>query len=69
MKYFRNQSYILIMILYSVITFFLGPMATFAMDTGPDHIVHGFAAGFVVSVILWMTFGKKCVQQNKCSFY
>jgi hypothetical protein len=31
--------------------------------------VHGFAAGFVVSVILWMTFGKKCVQQNKCSFF
>jgi len=47
------------MVLYSVLTFFIGPLVTrqFLSDH-PDQCVAGFLLGFTISVFLWMKYGR-----------
>jgi len=47
-----------IMVFYSILTFFVGPFITKMFMTN-DSIVAGFVLGFAVSILLWMTVGKK----------
>ena len=47
------------MILYSFLTFFLGPFLTRPfMNDHPDQCIAGFLIGFTISIILWMKFGR-----------
>ena len=48
-----------IMIFYSVLTFFIGPLLTAPFLKGhPDQCVAGFLLGFTVSIFLWMKYGR-----------
>lgn len=48
-----------IMIFYSFLTFFLGPLITRPLfGDHPDQCIAGFLLGFTVSVFLWMKFGR-----------
>lgn len=48
-----------IMVLYSLLTFFLGPVVTRRfMSDHPDQCVAGFLLGFTVSILLWMKYGR-----------
>ena len=48
-----------IMVLYSLLTFFLGPVVTRQfMSDHPDQCVAGFLLGFTVSIFLWMKYGR-----------
>lgn len=48
-----------VMIFYSILTYFLGPVATrYFMNDHPDQCVAGFLLGFTISVFLWMKFGR-----------
>lgn len=50
---------ILIMIFYSLLTFFIGPLITRPfMNDHPDPCVAGFLFGFTLSILLWMKFGR-----------
>ena len=60
MVHLSSPTMIGIMIFYSFLTFFLGPMITRPfMNDHPDQCVAGFLLGFTVSVFLWMKFGRK----------
>jgi hypothetical protein len=60
MVHLSNPTTIGIMIFYSLLTFFIGPLITKPLFQGrPYHDVAGFVLGFVVSVILWLKYGKK----------
>lgn len=49
----------LIMIFYSLLTFFVGPYLTLPfLESGPENCVAGFTVGFAISVFLWLKFGK-----------
>jgi len=49
-----------IMVFYSALTFFIGPLVTRPfMGEHPDQCVAGFLLGFTVSVFLWMKYGRK----------
>ena len=51
---------IAIMVFYSLLTFFIGPMVTrLFLSEHPDQCVAGFLLGFTVSVLLWMKYGRK----------
>ena len=48
-----------IMVFYSLLTFFLGPVITRRfMADHPDQCVAGFLLGFTVSILLWMKYGR-----------
>ncbi len=48
-----------IMVFYSLLTFFLGPVVTRRfMSDHPDQCVAGFLLGFTVSIFLWMKYGR-----------
>lgn len=48
-----------IMVFYSLLTFFLGPVVTRRfMSDHPDQCVAGFLLGFTVSILLWMKYGR-----------
>jgi hypothetical protein len=59
MSHLSNNTTIGIMVLYSVLTFFIGPLVTrqFLSDH-PDQCVAGFLLGFTISVFLWMKYGR-----------
>jgi hypothetical protein len=47
------------MVVYSLLTFFLGPIITRQfLSEHPDQCVFGFLLGFTVSVFLWMKYGR-----------
>ena len=47
------------MVLYSFLTFFLGPLITRPfMEEHPDQCIAGFLLGFTVSIFLWMKYGR-----------
>jgi hypothetical protein len=50
----------MIMVFYSFLTFFLGPMLTRPfLGKSPHQCVAGFLVGFTLSVLLWMKYGVK----------
>jgi hypothetical protein len=60
MVHLSNQITIGIMILYSILTFFIGPLVTRPfMKDHPDQCIAGFLLGFTVSIFLWMKYGRK----------
>ena len=60
MVHLSNQMTIGIMILYSILTFFVGPLVTRPfMKDHPDQCIAGFLLGFTVSIFLWMKHGRK----------
>jgi hypothetical protein len=47
------------MILYSLLTYFIGPLITRPfMNDHPDQCVAGYLFGFTVSIFLWMKYGR-----------
>ena len=59
MVHLSNSYTIGIMIFYSLLTFFLGPLITRPfMNEHPDQCVAGFLLGFTISIFLWMKFGR-----------
>jgi len=60
MVHLSNPMSVGAMVFYSLITFFLGPLATRPfMKDHPDQCISGFLLGFTVSIFLWMKFGRK----------
>ncbi len=60
MVHLSSPTMIGIMIFYSILTFFLGPMITrMFLAEHPDQCVAGFLLGFTISVLLWMKYGRK----------
>ena len=59
MVHLSSPKTIAIMIFYSAITYFIGPLITrpFFGDH-PDQCVAGFLVGFTISILLWMKFGR-----------
>ena len=64
MVHLSNQITIGIMIFYSILTFFIGPLVTRPfMKDHPDQCIAGFLLGFTVSIFLWMKYGRKYVNK------
>ena len=60
MSHLSNPTTIAIMVFYSFLTFFLGPLITRTfLSEHPDQCVAGFLLGFTISVLLWMKYGRK----------
>ena len=59
MVHLSSQTMIGIMVFYSSLTFFIGPLVTRPfLGEHPDQCVAGFLLGFTVSVLLWMKYGR-----------
>ena len=54
-----NTTFIMIMLFYSFLTFFVGPMITTMFLKHKFSVEIGFLLGFVVSLLLWVNLGKK----------
>jgi hypothetical protein len=64
MGHLSNKTTIGIMVFYSILTFFIGPfLLKPVLDGNPNIDVYGFTLGFVISVGLWMKFGRNYVTQ------
>ena len=64
MVHLSSPTMIGIMIFYSLLTFFIGPMITrIFLAEHPDQCVAGFLLGFTISILLWMKFGRKYVKK------
>jgi hypothetical protein len=60
MVHLSNPTMIGIMIFYSILTFFIGPLITqMFLAEHPDQCVAGFLLGFTISILLWMKYGRK----------
>ncbi len=59
MSHLSTKESVAIMVFYSLVTFFITPTLTrpFFKDH-PDPCVAGFSLGFVISLLLWMKFGR-----------
>lgn len=59
---FTNTTTFMIMLFYSFLTYFLFPQITLmVLGYKTENCVIGFFLGFVVSVFLWITYGKEYV--------
>ena len=59
MNHLSNKTNIGIMVFYSVLTYFLGPYLVRPILKENPHVhVYGFVVGFLISVVLWMKFGR-----------
>ena len=59
MVHLTNNTTIMIMGVYSLLTFFVGPLLTRPfMGDHPDQCVAGFLLGFTISVFAWMKYGR-----------
>lgn len=59
MSHLSNSTSVMIMIFYSFLTFFLGPLITRPFfKNHPDQCVAGFLVGFTISILLWMKYGR-----------
>ncbi len=59
MVHLTNSKTIMIMIFYSLLTFFIGPLITRPfMNDHPDQCIAGFLLGFTISIFLWMKYGR-----------
>lgn len=62
MVHLSSPTGILIMIFYSILTFFVGPYLTMPfLQSSLENCVAGFTLGFALSIILWLKFGKDLV--------
>jgi len=60
MVHLSNQKVIFIMVIYSALTFFIGPVLTRPfLGDHPDQCIGGFLLGFTISIFLWMKYGRK----------
>jgi len=60
MVHLSSPTMIVIMVFYSLLTFFIGPLITrMFLAEHPDQCVAGFLLGFTISILLWMKFGRK----------
>tara|TARA_B100000424_G_C22742430_1_gene401779 strand:+ start:154 stop:351 length:198 start_codon:yes stop_codon:yes gene_type:complete len=65
MVHLSNPTSIAIMLFYSFLTFFLGPLLTRPfMGDHPDQCIAGFLLGFTVSVLLWMKYGRHMAKKK-----
>ncbi len=47
------------MVIYSLLTYFIGPLITRPfMNEHPDQCVAGYLFGFTISIFLWMKYGR-----------
>ena len=47
------------MVIYSLLTYFIGPLITRPfMNDHPDQCVAGYLFGFTISIFLWMKYGR-----------
>ncbi len=59
MVHLSNPTMISIMIFYSLLTYFIGPVITRSfMGDHPDQCIAGFLLGFTISIFLWMKYGR-----------
>ena len=59
MVHLSSPTMIGIMIFYSILTFFVGPLLTRPlMKDHPDQCIAGFLLGFTVSIFAWMKYGR-----------
>lgn len=59
MVHLSNVKTIGAMLLYSFLTFFLGPVVTRPfLGDHPDQCIGGYLLGFTVSIFLWMKYGR-----------
>ena len=60
MVHLSSPKLVAVMVFYSILTFFLGPLVTRPfMSDHPDQCIAGFLLGFTVSIFLWMKYGRK----------
>ena len=60
MVHLSSSKTIGVMIFYSLLTFFIGPVITRPfLKNHPDQCVFGFLFGFTISIFLWMKFRKQ----------
>ena len=65
MVHLSSPTMVAIMIFYSLLTFFLGPVITRTfLGEHPDQCVAGFLLGFTVSVLLWMKYGRHMAKKK-----
>ena len=59
MVHLSNNTMLGIMVFYSILTFFVGPVITRPfLGDHPDQCIGGFLLGFTISVFLWMKYGR-----------
>ena len=59
MVHLSNQKTIGLMICFSIITYFIGPLLTRPfLQEHPDQCVAGYSLGFVISIFIWMKYGR-----------
>ena len=64
MVHLSNSMTLGAMLLYSILTFIIGPIVTrplFGNTKDPNICILGFLVGFTVSIFLWMKYAKKLV--------
>ncbi len=60
MVHLSSQESIGLMVIFSFLTYFLGPVITRNfIGEHPDQCVFGFLFGFTISVFIWMKYGRK----------
>ena len=60
MVHLSSPTMIGIMIFYSILTFFVGPLVTRPfMKDHCDQCIAGYLLGFTISVFIWMKYHKK----------
>jgi len=65
MVHLSSPTTIAIMVFYSLLTFFIGPLITRPfMSDHPDQCIAGFLLGFTVSIFLWMKYGYKIANKH-----
>lgn len=62
MYHLKNGMLVGAMVFYSVLTYFIGPYIPipFVLNN-TDTVAAGFVVGFIVSMILWYTFGSSLI--------
>lgn len=59
MVHLSSQESIGLMVLFSFLTYFLGPVITRNfIGEHPDQCVFGYLFGFTISVFIWMKYGR-----------
>lgn len=63
MYHLENPLLIFVMVVYSVLTYFIGPFIVMPFMLSEMNTVSvGFGIGFVISMILWLTFGSSLIE-------
>lgn len=60
MVHLSSQESISLMVMFSILTYFLGPLVTRNfIGEHPDQCIFGYLFGFTISVFIWMKYGRK----------